>query len=480
MKRKQFAVLVVMVVMLFSAGLSFADDITLENGNQVNTSQTVTANPTSTSSVSGITAGATGGNVGMENVGNSLIKDSGNSSIDRSGNSTIRGSGNSNVDVRIDEARQFLPASVGGVTLQLIAPADPNAQHSVAQGNVREFGYFNQESYDTMINFLNEAHEIDSNTRTWSDLKEQLVIQPRIDRFRKDQQNKQWPLSNEERMIIVGSKYVEGMTINPAYVFGQIVVRDKKPVENPVENIYLGVALYPYAKKVGANVIMKEDAYFRAKTTSGGWGAQVGGAFSTIVNCLTGWAGGLNAGFSSSSASLEITGGERYVLLYIPELTVTTPTVKIEKSTPAPAPVATCDPDQILWDIQDIETKIRNCKFWSRDNLEYRARAAYLYAKYYICTGKLNKKLLAKAIKHAELAQTNYDEVHKEPINERIVSLIGWDEKGAVELLGVVYWNQAAAIRETKGRGKEIKHAQKKGLERMPVDIEETIEIDIN
>lgn len=141
---------------------------------------------------------------------------------------------------------------------------------------------------------------------------------------------------------------------------------------------------------------------------------------------------------------------------------------------PEPKPI--CDVTEIWERIRELEQMIIDCKFWSMDNLRNRAIVSYLYEKLYICEGKRTTSLLLKAIKHSELAQTNYDEVHH-PTIPRIVSRKDWNEDRALGFLSLVYWNQAAAIRVTSGRGKEIDHASKKGLERMPTAIEEIKEI---
>jgi hypothetical protein len=153
-------------------------------------------------------------------------------------------------------------------------------------------------------------------------------------------------------------------------------------------------------------------------------------------------------------------------------------------SAPAEPKKPACNPGEIWEQILKVEKAIEACKFWSRENFDSRSLAAYLYEKYYVCTGKTNKKLLEKSIEHAELAQKNYDEVHH-PTHPRLVSRENWDEAHAISVLKIVYWNEAAAKRIVFGRDcsnpKDIRYevpfAREKGLERMPESIDEILEI---
>jgi hypothetical protein len=379
--------------------------------------------------------------------------------------------GGQSTNINIEDKREFVPP-ISGYQTQLSGGPNTTNHHRTAQSSVIEPGCYTQKGFDSMIGFLEKAHELDSNTRTWPDMRSDLVIQPRFEYPRS-------PLADGEPVKIITLAGNEKFDTRPEEVVGYITVRDKKPTENSVDSMYFLSALYPYAKLGGANTLIKADHYFWSKVKAGSWGAGVGGVLSRILDALTGGTVSANGGISSANSMEYVAGGEMYLALRLSQnlcLPVPVAVVKQPEPAPAPKPEPKCDPDPIRKEIAKIEREIRDCKFWSMHNLVLRGQGAYLYEQLYNCTGKTDKSLLEKSLFHARKAQQNYDEVTFHP-KSRAVSRDNWDEKRAISVLKVTYWNEAAAVREISGREAEIRYAREKGLERMPSSTDEIQEV---
>lgn len=454
MKKFFLAILAAMMIVM-SAGFVFAHvevnqetgDIGIDNTNTNNQNQNVTANPTA--SVSGVTStsGATGG----------TVSDSGNSKA------AVNGSGNSNV--RISQSREFLGAPAATSSFNFVLPPDANRHHRTAQAPEQGYGNFEQEftqeSYNNMIGFLDQAHSMDSNTRTWEELREDLVIQPRADHPRK-------PLADNVPVRLVSVDSLKNVT--PKQIVGYITVRDKNPVENSVDAMYFVQAIYPYAKLMGANTLVRIDSYFWSKVKAGSWGAGIGGALSHIFNCFTGGAGSLNAGFSQGNASEYVAGGEMYLALYVPDCppcpVVAPPCPPVVKPEPAPQPKCEAGMiEKLLREIERYREAAKECptNCWNNEKL-WKAIADNNMRLFY-CTG--NRKYLLAALYAYERAEKNYL-MGVEPSKKATRTL-----KGATDVVKEIRHNWSLAILWSNNNDQRIQDAflEKYGIESAPENI---------
>jgi hypothetical protein len=290
--------------------------------------------------------------------------------------------------------RQLITAP-GGYQVNLIAGPDSNKHHRTAQSVVVEYGVFTQVTFNSMVTFLEKAHEMDDNTRDWKDLREDLVIQPRFDH--------PYPaLSDTTPVYVLGVDDYRIANIQASEVVGYLTVRDRKPKENSVDSMYFVEAAYPYAKLGGANVLVKVDSYFWTKVKSGSWGAGIGSALSTMLSCLT--SGGLSGqmGMSSGNAMEHAAGGEMYLALHItfrpcpPPKRPCPPTIEQPKQKPCPPPCTKSEMELIQERINIAERKIVSCTTWCYDNEVNRRDAAEANIDMFICTRDIRYLKAAK------------------------------------------------------------------------------------
>jgi hypothetical protein len=237
-----------------------------------------------------------------------------------------------------------------------------------------------------------------------------------------------------------------------------------------------------YVMTFGGNVLVPKDSSRILITPSGTTkGASVSGGLLKWFGAFVGLSATGQIESSEQKTLMRSETAVTYQVYHVDDMDAflrSREVVKIQAE--AEVKPTACNPEPIreeIWGnkskgINGVEKDIEECIFFSRQNLDHRAKAAYLYAEYYVCTGKQDKTLLEKSMEHADMAQKNYDEV-KRPTNASIVSRKNWDENHALDVLGLVYWNEAAAILETQKRKFEIEFAQKKTLEWMPTSIEE-------
>lgn len=390
--RKFIATFLVVMMIMSSASFALAD-VTMSgrqdqtNNQAQNVGQTVgvttTVSPTMNSQLNTT-------NNNNNNLWSGSTSGSESNSYAEGGDARATG-GKSILNFNYNNPRNFLNG-IGSYQVGLIGGPDTNGHRRTAQSAAFRLRMrMNQVSFDNMRNYLVEANKIDSSTRDWEDLRDDLVVQPKFHFPRAT-------LSDQEFVFIVDAASVNFANINEEDVVGFVIVRDKKPRENSVDKMYMVDAVYPYAKKGGVNLLIKVDDYFWVKVKSGSWGAGLGGIFSAIFSCFTGGAGSVNGGYSSGSSMEHVAGGEMYMALHVSE-----------KPSPPPAPQAplarveppaplepTCDRVSIQIRINDAERRIVRCTTWCFNNMVNRRDAAEANIDMFVCTGELRYLHAAK------------------------------------------------------------------------------------
>ncbi len=355
MKRFSLAIMVA-AMLLFCAGVASAQDIDLRNRN-INHNELVNTNNITNNSTA--TSNATGGNATVINHG---------------------------------DQRQFVGLPAGGLQINLIAPSTRTSHRTNDGTGVVEYGYFTQGSYDGMKSFMDKVHAKYPNTRTWADIEENLVIQPRFDHPRTE-------LADTVAVRVYANSNYMLKGIRPENVVGYLTVRDIKPQENSVDSMYFVVALYPIAKMGGANVLIKVDNYFWSNVKSNSWGIGAGAGWSQILSCLTGFSAAGNLGYNQGNAAERVAGGEMYLALYVPDAPAAPAAV-----VPAAAPQAkACDQLSIYNALEKNRIAIygdggskKGCEDYCLNNLRLRAERGKLFYDLYKCTGDMEALKAAK------------------------------------------------------------------------------------
>lgn len=425
--RKIFVVWMVMVMsVVFSANFSFAGDATADGDNGIaigmdntnNNTNTANSNSTSSSNATGGNATATGGN--------SILK------------------------FDYTNQREFINGSgIGGYHTDLIGGPNTRGHHRTAQTMFNMRMRMNQVSFNNMTKLLDEFHKMDSSTRTWEDMREDLVVQPRFD-FPKT------ALNDSDFVVVVGSANVNFENISDDDIVGFVTVRDKKPRENSVDKMYMVEAVYPYAKIGGANLLIRIDDFFWAKVKSGSWGAGIGGIFSGIINCFTGGAGSVNGGYSSGSSMEYVAGGELYLAVRMTEKPCPPPPAPPEVKQPCPPQEPPCDLTKIWERIHELEREVQKCTRYCFNNLKLRYALEKEYIELYVCTKET--RYLDSAIYNAEVAERNYRKGYD----------IAAHRAEADQVISEVWYLQAGAINLTRGGDVADRFAASKKLERYP------------
>jgi hypothetical protein len=352
------------VVVVFS-GSAFADVTQSLHGTQ-NQNVGITFNP----------------NIGVNSQNTNNNYNNSQSRSDAYSNST---GGSSILNFDYTNQREFLNG-IGGYQVGLTGGPNTNGHHRTAQTRINMRMRINQVSFNNMVKFLERSNDMDSSTRTWEDMRDDLVVQPRFD----------YPkaaLSDSDYVVIVDAASINLANIGDDDVVGFVTVRDRKPRENSVDKMYMVEAIYPYAKIGGVNLLVKVDDFFWAKVKSGSWGAGIGGVLSTIISCFTGGAGSINGGYTSGSSMEHVAGGEMYLALRIsekPAPPIPTPTPKYESQKP------TCDRVSIQIRIDNADRRIVRCTTWCLENMVNRRDAAEANIDMFVCTGELRYLRAAK------------------------------------------------------------------------------------
>jgi len=398
-----FISIFLVVVMVFSsASFAFADDVSLQGtqnqtntqGQTANQATNVTTNVTPTLN-SEMNTSVINNPAASSSSGATSTSES--SSYSEGGKAAATG-GKSILNFNYNNPRNFLNG-ISGYQVGLIGGPDAKGHRRTAQAAA--FGLrmrMNQVSFDSMKNYLVEANKIDSSTRDWEDLRDDLVVQPKFNFPRA-------ALSDQEFVFVVDAASVNFANINEEDVVGFVTVRDKKPRENSVDKMYMVDAIYPYAKIGGVNLLIKVDDYFWVKVKSGSWGAGIGGIFSAILSCFTGGAGSVNGGYSSGSSMEHVAGGEMYMALHIPP---TPPPAPCPPPPPAPEPdkPQACNPKEFMLKLEKAELEIFGCKRYGHNNLYWQLEAMKESLNVYLCTG--DATYLGNAIQHGQMAELNY------------------------------------------------------------------------
>ena len=460
--RKFISVFLVVMMIVSSASFAFADDVSLQGtqnqtNNQAqnvgqNVGVTTTLSPTMNSSMN-----STNNNNSWSNSTSGSSSTSGAESNATGGDARATG-GKSILNFNYNNPRNFLNG-IGSYQVGLIGGPDTNGHRRSAQAAAFRLRMrMNQVSFDSMKNYLVEANKIDSSTRDWEDLRDDLVVQPKFNFPRA-------ALSDQEFVFVVDAASINFANINEEDVVGFVTVRDKKPRENSVDKMYMVDAIYPYAKIGGANLLIKVDDYFWVKVKSGSWGAGLGGIFSAIFSCFTGGAGSVNGGYSSGSSMEHVAGGEMYMALRISEKPCPPPAPKPcpPPEVKQPPPPQACNPKEFLLKLERIDLEIFGCKRYGHNNLYWQLEAMKESLNVYLCTG--NVIYLEDAIQHGQMAELNYIhgyDIAKHADSDKIV--------GEVEyLLASAFYARDSSINNFWKAPAHVVHVDKKRGNSKPV-----------
>jgi len=377
MRKSSFLTILMVAMMMVFSNLVFADNTTVSGQNTGTFIQTTTANPTATATVSDVKATATGGAVTDSGNGTAIIK----------------------------EAQQLPQVLTPTTNFYFVAPPDSNSQHRPSQYAAKDYSQFiqrmNKARFNKMKKVLKEAHEMNSNNRVWEDMEPNMTVEATI--F-----IEQPALTDDAFVDLLDLKDKRFNNENTIFM-GSFIATDKDPVKHPISHPYMSWGVYPYAKMTGVNVLVKIDSYHFSLADANSYGAGISGNWAKILNCITGFGIGLNAGVGGSKAREDVAGGVMYLAFYVPPEPETPPCL-ISPPVPPPPPVVTkpkaCNPDEFIWKLKNAEYEISICWLYSHNNLFWQLEAMKDSLDVYVCTH--DARYLEDAIQHGQMAELNY------------------------------------------------------------------------
>jgi len=465
MKTTKMMMVMAMMFVMLTAGFAVAA-IEIDNSNGFTGSQTLTSNPVSTATVTGVEAYA-GGGTGIGTGGTSIVDNSGNSRNDIKVNAaggeggkadaSMKNSGNLNLN-QTDKSRSLgaLPQAYNhaiGLPLVPMVSYGESITGLPIDALMADCEYFNGEIFNTMIASMEKAD------LEWRDVQKRVKGYPYIKHsygalsadvnvhFMRAETLVR--LIKENRIAVRSIKDVGGFTYNTTYKVG-----------DPMLPQYLNMFAYQDARANGANVVVYKHQFNQKSFESEAKELGGGISWSAITKyLLSGFGIALNAGVVSGQNTETGRPGEAYyfvhidgfvpsmcmekvVATYIAPQQPTAPPVVEKKPEPVPQPTV-CSQSKMemflkriheLTFSEEVGNKgIEFCEPFCYNNYIKRAERGHLRFEMYICTKDV--KYLYGAIEDFEIAERNkiygYD-LHKHSDVEDIIIGVEKDLSAAI------------------------------------------------
>ncbi len=256
--------------------------------------------------------------------------------------------------------------------------------------------------------------------------------------------------------------------VNNSQLVGGWFYDTKFNKNNAVLVQHLQMQVQVHAAKMGANVVIAIDQFDQRYFVPENFEVSVGGVLSWISKVFTnGSSIAGSAGAGAGKNTMYVRPGAAFVFLRVEGLTdeicyeqrqaVTTTASSFQETTVVATQPITCNPSEVLAQIEELKRKIALCNYFCFNNLQLRAALGEKYIELAVCTS--DKKYFSLAITEGfEVAERNF----------RNGKDISKNRSEATAIMQRVHYLQAGSINQVYGIQSATEFANRNNLEKFP------------